>query len=163
MRLHRPELAVPASGQPQLLEPVGLGAEVSGEPVVHPLRALDRPGNKRLPQVEDDGAVPQRAASRRRTSHASRTSSSVVRALPIASRKAKRPSSRVWERKTSPDALTRSSSRSFSSSPSSRRKQTSEKRRGAKTSQPRSSSTQRPKAAASLQGSLIIARRPSRP
>ena len=102
-------------------------------------------------------------ASRRRTSQARRTSSSVVRALPIASRSTKRPPSRVCERKTSPVALTRSSSASFSSSEPSRRKQTSENGRGAQTSQPGSSRTQPSKSAASRTCSRITAWSPSRP
>ena len=75
-------------------------------------------------------ALETRHASRRSTSHACRTSSSVVRALPIASRRTKRSPRRVCERKASPVAFTRSSSASLSSSEPSRRKQTSEKWRG---------------------------------
>ena len=83
---------------------------------------------------------PYRAcASRRSTSQARRTSSSSVRAFPIARRSTNRSSRRVCERNTSPDAFTRSSRASFSSSDASRRKQTSEKWRGAQTSQPASS------------------------
>ena len=86
------------------------------EGVLALLRALGR--------VSAPGRRRPRAAGRPRRA---RTSSSVVRALPIASRSTKRPSSRVCERNTSPEALTRSSSASLSSSEPSRRKQTSEK------------------------------------
>src|SRR5437870_8007643 len=55
-------------------------------------------------------------ASRCRTSQARRTSSSFVRRLPTASRRTYRPASFVWERKSSPVRLTRSSSASFASS-----------------------------------------------
>src|SRR6266542_4665846 len=71
---------------------------------------LDRPVGERVPEIEDHRAY------RCSTSQARRTSSSVVRALPIASRRTNGPFRRVPERKTSPPAFTRSRSASFSSS-----------------------------------------------
>ena len=93
------------------------------------------------------GSTSDRRASRLSTSHASVTSSSVVRKLPTARRRTKRSPSFVCERKASPDRFTRSRSRSLSSSEPSRRKQTSEKCLRATTSQPGSSRTQPSKSA----------------
>src|SRR5580765_3320230 len=50
---------------------------------------------------------PDSADSRFKTAQARRTSDSVVRSLPIASRRTYRPFSRVWEMKSSPLSLTR--------------------------------------------------------
>src|SRR5262249_33996053 len=86
----------------------------------------------RRPRVQGSALLPQSAAaSRLSTSHASPTSSSVVRKFPTASRSWYRSAKRVWERNTSPESLTRSSRRSFSSSVPARRKHTSEKCLGA--------------------------------
>src|SRR5690606_41286987 len=71
-------------------------------------------------QVRGDDAVVERGhRSSRSSSHARRTCASVVRTLPTARRIAYLPFTRVCERNTSPVALTRASSRSFSASRSS--------------------------------------------
>src|SRR5581483_7849585 len=74
------------------------------------------------------GGDDHRSASLLRTSHARRTSASVVLALPIARRRTYRPSSFVCVMNISPEALTRLSNSSFSASVPSRRKTTRENR-----------------------------------
>ena len=80
-------------------------------------------------------------AARRSASQARATSASVVRMFPTASRSTVLPPRTIGDMNASPERLTASAIRSFSSSLPSRRKHTTENGRGATTSQPGSART----------------------
>src|SRR5262245_31155299 len=155
--LERTGLAEPVGLLPERLEAILVGPRACRQILAERVRLLDRPVHKGVPEVED-----HRAHSRS-TSHARRTSASVVRALPIASRRTYRPSSFVCEMKISPPALTRSRSSSLAASDPSCLKHTSEKRRGAQSSHLGSSSTQPSKSDARRTPSRMTSWTPSRP
>ena len=119
----RPRLRGAVALAPAPLELVRVAADVLGDTPLQHLALADRPLDERVPEVED-----HRAHSRS-TSQARRTSSSCVRALPIASRITLSPRSFVVATKTSPVAVARRASSSLSAS--SCRKHTVEKCRGA--------------------------------
>ena len=72
---------------PCRLKPQRVDTCAPRHPLVDSERVVDIPQDERVPQVEDDGSQIGPYAQRSSTSHAIRTSSSVVRSLPTARRR----------------------------------------------------------------------------